>query len=68
MSVIYSLLATCKAHDVNPRNFLNDVIARIHYHKKATHEEVLELLTHKWKLLHPESALTKQEEKSRGQC
>ena len=28
------------------------------YHKKATHEELLELLPHKWKLQHPESALT----------
>ena len=62
MSVICSLLVTCKAHDVNPRDYLNDVIARMPYHKKATHEELLELLPHKWKLQHPESALTKQEE------
>ena len=50
MSVICSLLATCKAHDVTPRDYLNDVIARMPYHKKATHEELLELLPHKWKL------------------
>ena len=50
MSVICSLLATCKEHDVNPRDYLNDVIARMPYHKKATHEELLELLPHKWKL------------------
>ena len=35
MSVICSLLATCKAHDVNPRNYLNDVIAQMPYHKKG---------------------------------
>ena len=58
MSVICSLLATCKAHDVNPRVYLNDVIAQMPYHKKASHEELLELLPHKWKLQHPESALT----------
>ena len=60
MSVICSLLATCKAHDVNPRNYLNDVIAQMPYHKNATHEILLDLLPHKWKLKHPESILTKQ--------
>ncbi|MBW9199519.1 IS66 family transposase, partial [Bacteroidales bacterium SW299] len=40
MSVICSLLATCKAHDVNPRDYLNDVIAQMPYHKKATQEEL----------------------------
>lgn len=68
MSVICSLLATCKAHDVNPRNYLNDVIAQMPYYKKATHEELLELLPHKWKLQHPESALTKQEEEAGNRC
>lgn len=60
MSVICSLLATCKAHDVNPGDYLNDIIARMPYHKKATHEELLNLLPHKWKLQHPESVLTRQ--------
>ena len=67
MSVICSLLATCKEHDINPRDYLNDVIARMPYYKKATHEEPLELLPHKWKLQHPKSALTKQKEESGGQ-
>lgn len=64
MSVICSLLATCKAHDVNPREYLNDVIARMPYHKKATHEQLLNLLPHKWKGKHPESVLTKSIEES----
>ena len=64
MSVICSLLATCKAHDVNPREYLNDVIAQMPYYKNATHEELLNLLPHKWKLKHPESILTKQHEES----
>lgn len=59
MSVICSLLATCKAHDINPRKYLNDVIAQMPYYKKATHEELLNLLPHKWKLKHPECVLTK---------
>ena len=29
-AVICSLLATCKAQEVNPREWLNDVIARLH--------------------------------------
>lgn len=64
MSVICSLLATCKAHDVNPRVYLNDVIAQMPYHKKATQEELLNLLPHKWKLKHPECVLTEQKEES----
>ena len=54
MSVDCSLPATCKAHDVNPRDYLDDVIAKMSYHKKTTHEEQLNLLLHKWKLQHPE--------------
>ncbi|EJX08346.1 IS66 family element, transposase [gut metagenome] len=60
MSVICSLLATCKAHDVNPRDYLNDIIAQMPYHKKAAHEELIKLLPHQWKLQHQESVLTKQ--------
>ena len=59
MAVICSLLGTCKAQDVNPRSYLNDIIARMPYYKKATREELLNLLPHKWKLQHPESVLTK---------
>jgi len=51
MTVICSLLATCKAHDVNPRDYLNDVITRMPYMQKATHEQLVELLPHKWKPL-----------------
>ena len=64
MSVICSLLATCKAHEVNPSVYLNDVIAQMPYHKKATQEELLNLLPHKWKLKHPECVLTRQKEES----
>jgi len=50
---VYSLQAICKAHDVVLKEYLNDVIARLNY-KKATHEQLLNLLPHKWKLQHPE--------------
>ena len=49
MSVVCSLLATCKAHEVNPRDYLNDVIARMPYMQKAANDELLQLLPHKWK-------------------
>ena len=59
MAVVCSLLATCRNHDVNPRGYLNDVISQMPYHAKASHEELLQLLPHKWKLTHPESVMTK---------
>ena len=59
MAIVCSLLATCRNHDVNPRDYLNDVISQMPYHTKASHEELLQLLPHKWKLTHPESVMTK---------
>lgn len=49
MSIVCSLLATCKAHEVNPREYLNDVIAKMPYMQKASYNELLQLLPHKWK-------------------
>ena len=60
MAVICSLLATCKAHDVNPRLYLNDIIARMPYQTKATREELVEMLPHRWKVKHPEAIITKE--------
>ena len=59
MAVVCSLLATCRNHNVNPRYYLNDIISQMPYHTKASHEELLQLLPHKWKLTHPESVMTK---------
>ena len=59
MAVVCSLLATCRNHDVNPRDYLNDVISQMPYHAKASPEELLQLLPHKWKLTHQESVMTK---------
>jgi len=59
MAVICSLLATCRNHDVNPRDYLNDVISQMPYHANASYEELLQLLPHRWKLTHPESVMTK---------
>ena len=59
MAVVCSLLATCRNHDVNPRDYLNDIISQMPYHTKASYEELLQLLPHKWKLTHQESVMTK---------
>lgn len=50
MAVICSLLATCKAHDVYPRMYLNSIITDMPYKAKTTESELLEMLPHKWKL------------------
>ena len=49
MSVVCSLLATCKTHEVNPGEYLNDVIAKMQYMQKAAYDELLQQLPHKWK-------------------
>ena len=59
VAVVCSLLATCRNQDVNPRDYLNDVIGQMPYHAKASHEEFIGLLPHKWKLTHPEAVMTK---------
>ena len=57
MAIVCSLLATCRNHDLNPRDYLNDIISQMPYHAKASHGELLQ--PHKWKLTHPESVMTK---------
>lgn len=52
MAVVCSLIATCKAQEVNPKDYLNDVIEMMPGMKDATREELVGLLPHKWKLQH----------------
>ncbi|HTJ83446.1 MAG TPA: IS66 family transposase [Polyangiaceae bacterium] len=44
--VLYSLIATCERHDVNPEAYLADVLLRIQDHPK---DRLVDLLPHKWK-------------------
>jgi len=44
-AVIYSLLATCKKHNVNPQAWMADVLARIPTHPA---KRVAELLPNNW--------------------
>ena len=57
MCVIQSLLATCRNHDVNPRLYLNSVIASMPYFDKVSEEELIRLLPHRWKQFHPEAVM-----------
>jgi transposase len=44
--ILYSLIATCERHDVNPEAYLADVLLRIQDHPN---DRVAELLPHRWK-------------------
>ena len=55
MCVIISLLSTCRNHGVNPREYLSDIIARMPYMEKATHDKLVDLLPHRWKLKQTQS-------------
>ena len=58
MCVIQSLLATCRNHGINPRLYLNSVIASMPYFDKASGDELSVLLPHRWKEFHPEAIMT----------
>ena len=63
MSIICSLIGTCKEHNVNPRLYLNDVIAKMPYIvnknplEQPRREDVLPLLPHEWIKQHPQAIL-----------
>ncbi len=44
--VLYSLIATCERHDINPEVYLADVLIRINDQPK---DRIAELLPHRWK-------------------
>jgi transposase len=49
-AIIYSLMGSCKVNDVNPQEWLTDVLGRILDHNI---QKLDELLPHKWKLIRP---------------
>ena len=48
-AIMYSLLGCCKACDVNPRQWLTDVLTRIPAYNNDYSRDLAELLPHKWK-------------------
>jgi len=47
--VLYSLIASCERHDVNPEVYLADVLIRL---QDQPRDRVAELLPHRWKMNH----------------
>jgi transposase len=48
-AIMYSLLGCCKTCDVNPREWLTDVLTKIPYYNKDYSRDLAELLPHNWK-------------------
>jgi len=48
-AIMYSLLGCCTAVDINPREWLTDVLTRIPYYNKDYSLDLADLLPHKWK-------------------
>jgi transposase len=46
LAVLYTVVACCEKHGVNPIDYLTDVLTRVHSHPAA---KVLDLLPHRWK-------------------
>jgi transposase len=46
LAVLYTLVATCEKHAVNPIDYITDVLTRVHSHPAR---DVIELLPHRWK-------------------
>ena len=51
-AIMYSLLGCCSASDVNPREWLTDVITRIPYYNNDYSLDLADLLPHNWKAAH----------------
>jgi hypothetical protein len=48
-AIMYSLLSFCKASDVNPREWLTDVFAKIPEYNNNYDLDLADLLPHNWK-------------------
>jgi transposase len=46
LAVLYTLVACCEKHRVNPIDYITDVLTRVHSHPARS---VVELLPHRWK-------------------
>jgi transposase len=47
-AIMYSLFGCCKACDVNPREWLTDVLSRIPDYNNNYEKDLAELLSHNW--------------------
>ena len=49
-AIMYSLLGCCMASEVNPREWLTDVLTRIPYYNTDYSKDLAELLPHNWEI------------------
>ena len=54
-AIMYSLLGCCAASDVNPREWLTDVLTRIPYYNNDYSLDLADLLPHNWKAAREQS-------------
>lgn len=52
LATLYTLVASCEKHGINPITYLTDVLTRVHSHPAR---DVVELLPHRWKPPKPAS-------------
>jgi len=50
-AIMYSLLGCCKSYDVNPRQWLTDVLTRIPAYNNDYSRDLADLLPHNWKVV-----------------
>jgi hypothetical protein len=48
-AIMYSFIETCKAQDVDPREWLTDVLSRISIYNNDYSLDLADLLPHNWK-------------------
>ncbi len=48
-AIMYSLIETCKAQDVDPREWMTDVLKRISRYNNDYNLDLADLLPHNWK-------------------
>jgi transposase len=53
-AILYSIIATCERHGVNPLDYLADVLMRVQHHPAS---RIDELLPHRWKPPDPPAAI-----------
>ena len=57
-AIMYSLLGCCKAADVNPREWLTDVLTRIPEYNQDYSLDLADLLPHNWKASKSQQEIT----------
>lgn len=60
-AILYSFIATCKRHGVNPQEYFRDVLTRLAFMPSPSKAELRELMPHLWKSQTPQLLIPSQE-------